>query len=352
MLKKLFYVAIFLIAVSVISCGGKKKQETQSASMEQLYAQNGQPVSVRKLVSEDFSIFLKYPTIINASSESTAYATISDVIRIISASVGNVVRQDDVIISLSADNRTLVQANLAFENAANAFNRSSALFRSNDISQHEFEQARMQYEIARTNLKAANDMIYIKAPISGTITQINVRPTENVQVGTPLFTVSNQHGFEARFYVGTDEIDKIQTGARAFINDPSQNLEGRITQVSLVIDTQKQSFPVTAFFNVEDRKLYSGMSVDIVVETYRNETAIILSRNELMRTESGYAAFVAEGNTARQVPVSIGNERGLNYEIISGLSEGDILISEGVQRISADKKINIVPAILTSTKGE
>ena len=37
-------------------------------------------------------------------------------------------------------------------------------------------------------------------------------------------------------------------------------------------------------------------------------------------------------------------------EITGGLNEGEHIVSEGVQRINADSKINIVPAILASVR--
>jgi RND family efflux transporter MFP subunit len=345
MFKKLVCVIVSLWVFSTVSCGGKGQES--AASMEQLHVENGRPVGVRKLETEEFSVFLKYSTVIYARSESTAYAGLSDVVRRISAKVGDRVKQDDVIVSFSPDNQSLRQATLAHENALSAFNRSSALFKNNDIARQDFDTVRMQYEIARANLKAANDMVYVKAPITGTITQINVRPTENMRPGAPLFTVSNQNGFEARFYVGADEIERIKTGARVYISESTQHLEGRITQVSLTMDSQRQAFPVTAFFDVETRRIFSGMGVDIAVEIYRNEKAIVLSRKELVETSLGYAAFLANGNTARQVDVQTGQERGLRLEITSGLQQGDMLVSEGAQQLSADAKLNIVPALIT-----
>ncbi|MCL2473257.1 MAG: HlyD family efflux transporter periplasmic adaptor subunit, partial [Treponema sp.] len=216
MFKELTFCAISLMVFMLFSCGGNR--QTVAASMEQLHAQDGQPVSVREVAPEDFSVYLKYPAIINASSESTAYASLDDVVRSVSVKVGQTVSQGDVIVSFSSDNRTLQQAVLANENAKATYDRMSTLFKSNDVSRQDYDAVTMQYEMSRTNLKAANDMVYVKAPISGTITQIDVRVTENVRPGTSLFTVSNGNAFEAKLYVGVEEIDQIKAGARAFID--------------------------------------------------------------------------------------------------------------------------------------
>jgi RND family efflux transporter MFP subunit len=352
MFRKTVYGVAALAILTGISCAGAQKDARTEASMEQLYAAQGSPISVRKLAVEDFSVYLKYPTVLSASSESTASALLSDVVRQINVKIGDQVQQDDVILSFSPDHQNLRQAAAAWENAKSSFERSSVLFANTDISRQEFDMVRMQYEIAQANLKAANDMIYVKAPISGTITHINVRATVNVHPGTPLFTVSNKNGFEARFYVGADEIDLITTGARVFIGDPAgfpaEKLEGRVTQVSLIMDGTKQSFPVTAFFNVSSNKLISGMGVDLSVETYRNPKALVVSRRELMKTDTGYTAFIAVENTAKPVTVKVGHEQGLRYEIAGGLAEGDLLICEGLQRLSPDTPLHIVDRVVLS----
>ena len=353
MLRKVINATLVLLTFLVLSCGGNRNSGPAAASMEQLHAENGLPVSVRELKTEDFSVFLRYPAIVNASSESTAYAALNDVVRSISASVGDTVRQNDTIVSFSSNNQILQQAILASQNARTTFEGASFLFRSNDISRQDFDTIRMQYELSTTNFRAANDMVYVKAPISGTITQIHVRQTENVQPGTPLFTVSNNNAFEARLYVGIDEIERIQVGARAFIEVPrgrqtTQNLEGRVTQVSLSMDSQKQSFPVTVSFDGRDLRLASGQNVDIIVETYRNENAIVLSRRAIVPNDVGPAAFIIEDNRLRKVAIKTGEENGLHLEVIGGLNEGDIIVSEGAQQINADSRINIVPAILST----
>jgi RND family efflux transporter MFP subunit len=348
MFKKATYVIVSLMVLVGVSCSNAKKDTRTEASMEQFYAKQGSPVSVRRLDAEDFSVYLKYPTVLSASSESTAYASLSDVVRRINVQIGDRVNQDDVILSFSPDHQNLRQAIAAWENVKSTFERSSILFANADISRQDFDTVRMQYEIAQANLKAANDMIYVKAPILGTVTQINVRETENVRPGTPLFTVSNENGFEARFYVGAKEIDQIRAGERVFIGNPADKLEGRVTQVSLIMDGTKQSFPVSAFFNVASNKLISGMGVDLSVETYRNQKALVVSRRELMKTDAGYTAYIAVADEAKPVTVKIGHEQGLRYEIAEGLEEGDLLICDGVQRLSPDTPLNIVDSILLS----
>jgi RND family efflux transporter MFP subunit len=301
-------------------------------------------------------VYLKYPTVLQAQSESIAYASISDVVRKINVKVGDRVERDQVILSFSPDNQTFQQARLSYENARRSYDRSSALFNAADISRQEFDAVRTQYEIARTAFEAASDMINVKSPIAGTLTRLDVHVTENVRPGTPLFTVAGASGFETRFYVGADEIDRVNIGARVYIGNPEQNIEGRISQVSLMMDSAKQAFPVSAYFDVNGvnsvhtRSLVSGMGVDVAVETYHNDKALVLSRAEMIRTGEGYAVFIAESGVAKQVSVELGEANGLRHEIAAGLNEGDLLVYEGQRRLEGDTRLNTVSLLADAVK--
>jgi RND family efflux transporter MFP subunit len=290
-------------------------------------------------------VFLKFPTVLRSRAESTAYASLSDVVRSIPVKVGDQVHRDQVIVNFSSDNPAYQQALVNFESAEAAFQRSSALFAEAGISRQDFDNARTRYELAKASLKSARDMIEVKAPIDGYLTRINVRPTENVRPGAALFTVSNQDGYEARFYVGADQIDLIKAGARARIEERGETVMGSIVEVSLIIDADKKAFPVTAFFAGKPRGLVSGMSADVAVETYRNEKALVVARKELVRSGSSYAAYVARNGVAKRIVVAHGRERGLDMEIVGGLEAGDVLISEGVQGLSDEAPIKVVPSI-------
>jgi hypothetical protein len=108
------------------------------------------------------------------------------------------------------------------------------------------------------------------------------------------------------------------------------------------MDGERQAFPVTAFFDIENPKLVSGMGVDVAVETYRNERAIVVSRRELVRTDEGYTAYISVNDAARSIPVEVGHEQGLQFEISAGLAEGDMLICSGQQRLVPETNLNVI----------
>lgn len=338
---------IMLYSVAfLISCSGKEVS-MKELSMESIQAQNGIPVRVWKLVPESFSVYLKYPTTLLARSESTAYALLNDVVRDIKVKVGDRVVRDQIVLSFSHDNTYFLQAEANFRNTEASFKRSTALFAEAGLSRQEYDNLRTQYEVASASYKSASDMVEAKAPIDGYVSRINVRATENVHPGMPLFTVTNQNGFEARLYVTMDEIDDIHVGGCARIQEGGKTFEGRVAEVSLVMDSEKMAFPIVVHFTGEGRGLASGMNCDVAVEVYHDETAIVVSRNVLLQSREGWTAFIVKDGHAELRKVDVGRERGLDFEIVKGLLPGDLLVSEVKSGLAPGDKVAIVDSIVS-----
>jgi RND family efflux transporter MFP subunit len=351
MSKKLFVFVCFAAGVFIFSACSKKAQ-SDLKSMEQIHEEEGMPVVTREMRPSTFTAFLKYPASFMARSESTAKAGISEVVRTIHGKLGDAVTKDDVIISLSQDNPSYQQAKASFANAEATYKRTQSLFASNGVSQQNLDNAKTQYEVARANLKAMDDAINVKAPISGIITRLDVRATENVQSGTVLFTVSNLERIEARIWVSARDIGLIKGGMPVTTEWLGQVVSGEVSQVNLIMDTEKKAFLVTAEFRNTGRLLTSGMNLDVTLETYRNDNALYIHRRELVTENGRPFVYVCENDTAVKRPVVIGRSQGLLLEITQGLNPADILISDGSQLVEDGSKVYAVAPTAGSVRVE
>lgn len=333
--------SIVMCGMVFLACSGKSSS-TSSKSMEQIYEEQGRPVKVQTVSPKEFSVFLKFPTVLRNQSEAIAYAKIDDIVREIKVKVGDYVTRDQILLSFSSDNASYQQAKLSYENAKATYERSEQLFAQSGISKQDFDNVRTQYELARRALEAMEDIIYVKAPIEGIVSQVYVKTNQNVHPGEPLVSISNKAGFEAVFSVTPDEIDYIKVGSYARIEERGAILEGHVVEIPLVMDPAKGAFSVRAVFAGNSKAFVSGMSVDVAVEIYHNKSAIVIPRNLLNRSDNGYFVYVANGNKAERRDVIIGRERDLEVEVVYGLNPGDKLIVEGYQGLMDNTLINVV----------
>ncbi len=339
-MKKTFLFGALTAVALFSACSGGSR--TAAESMEKIQRENGTPVGVRAARAGVFSVYRQYPSTITARSESTAYAATSDFVRAVTAKVGDRVARDQTIVQFSRDNATYRQAQANLANAEATYKRSSVLYAQAGISKQEFENATTQYEIAQASFKSATDLVDAKAPIAGVISRIAVRETQNVSAGTALFTVTNSDGYQAIISATLDEVGDLRVGERAFATIRGKRLEGRVTEVSLVMDPVKKAFPATVTFSAENAGLASGIACDVSVEIYRNDRAIVVSRSELTGKGTDLAVFVAEGNAAVARKIAVGRDDGTKFEVSAGLREGELVISDVKDGLKDGDRINVV----------
>ncbi|MDR3200490.1 MAG: efflux RND transporter periplasmic adaptor subunit [Spirochaetales bacterium] len=348
MSKKLKFFSCLAAAALIFSaCSGKSSGDLKS--MEQIHEEEGLPVVTREMRPSTFTTFLKYPAAFMARSESTAKAELSDVVRTIRAKLGDQVKKDGVVITFSLDNPNYQQAKSSYANAEVTYRRTQRLFASNGVSRQNLDNAKTQYEVAKATLKAMDDAINVKAPIGGIITRLDVRVTENVQSGTVLFTVSNLDRVEARIWVSAKDIGFVKDGMPVMTEWLGETITGKVSQVNMIMDTEKKAFLVLAEFRNTGRLLTSGLNLDTTLETYRNDAALYIHRKELV-TENGVpCVYVFVNDTAQRREVTIGKSQGLLLEITQGLNPGDLLISEGSQMVEDGARVYSVGALAGST---
>jgi multidrug efflux pump subunit AcrA (membrane-fusion protein) len=95
-------------------------------------------------------------------------------------------------------------------------------------------------------------------------------------------------------------------------------------------------------FENPDFEVLSGVNAEIKVFVPTGSDAVVVNRRTVLREDSRYFVYVADGPVARKQDVSIGRAHGLDVEIVSGLKPGDVLITEGQMLLEEGAKINIV----------
>jgi len=329
------------LVFALAGCGGG---ETESKSMEQIHAEEGVPVRVETVSLEPFTLEYEYNAVLTGELESSAMAKVSDAVEKIYFEVGDRVNEGDVVLTFPTDNPAAqyFQAKVSYENATTTLERMKTLFKDGGISRQDLDNTRTQFEVAKANWDAAQQAVRVRAPLSGVITQLNVRESDNVEPGDVLFTVSRAGRLKARLWVPESQIIDMAVGADATATWGRTSLEGRVTQVDMSLNSRKQAFGVLTEFENQDLTVLSGVNAEIKLMVPTGRDAVVVDRRSLFREDSRHFVYVAEGEVARKREVVTGREQGLSVEIISGLEDGDTVITEGGMLLEDGARINIV----------
>lgn len=343
-MKKAILITLILFMVSFSGCLFNRKQEVGFKSMEQLHQENGVPVKIEEVRVDEFGTDLKYTATLKARSEAVRYAQIADVVQDVNYNIGDYVRENETVVTFPENNQTTqyhqIKAN--YELAETTYRRMERMYQEGVISKQELDAVRTNYQVAKANLNATDDILRVKAPLSGYITQLNVKPTDNVNPGTPLFTVSNLDLIEAQIWASSKEADQIRVGQRVILEWDGKLVEGSVAQVGQIMDPNRKAFSVKAIFKNTDKILTSGITADISIQIYNNEQAVVVSRRNLVEEDGKRFIYVVNNGKAVKREILTGKERGALIEVKSGLKPGEFMITEGSTMVADQTKVNII----------
>lgn len=227
-------------------------------------------------------------------------------------------------------------ASMELEQAKELFKKAESGSRIEDIS-----SLHSQYELAKTNydamMKLYNDATIV-SDISGYTTDILYKVGEIVPEGYPAILVQSKNQI-INIGVTSEDIEKLSIGMHAKININGEPYVGEIINISQIPDAISRTFNIDIIINEENKKFYIGSicNVEIVTGTSKD---IWLEIPHILN-DGKYYVYVVENNIAVRKDITI-NKIKDDKASVTGLSDNDILITNGVKQIKNGYKVQIV----------
>jgi len=342
MKKILILITVIIFAMLVISGCGEKNIE--SKNMEQIYKEEGVPVKIETVKKRSFEKEIAYNTILSGIQESNASAMIGGRIEKVLVKVGDYVHKDQVLFTFPEDapSTQFYQVKVALENSKNMYDRYKKLFDAGGISAQDLDNIKTQYEVNKANFQTARKMVKVLAPISGYVTKVNARESDDVKKETVLATIADLSKLKGTIQISEDEINDVKIGTKANATWQNITIEGTVTQVDMSMNPMTQAFGADVTFDNKNSKMKAGVTVDITLAGSQSNNKIVIERKNLVKKNGNYFVYVLDNGTAKIKKVSLGKSSGLYTEILSGLNEGDQLITEGQMNLEDNAKVNII----------
>ncbi|QUT04659.1 efflux RND transporter periplasmic adaptor subunit [Sphingobium phenoxybenzoativorans] len=193
---------------------------------------------------------------------------------------------------------------------------------------------------ARATAQQANATIgdrIIRAPFAGYASLRTVSAGAVVTAGTPIATISDISRIKLDFTVPETQLTSIREGqsivamASAFGDKP---FRGTIATIDPVIDPTSRAVRVRAILPNPDKALKPGMLMTVRILS-RERTAMAVPELSLVGDgEDRYVFVVNDDRKAKRVKVVTGTHQNGVVEIISGISPGQRIVTEGVVKLS------------------
>jgi RND family efflux transporter MFP subunit len=324
-------------------CGSNDDKQADFSELNKVV-----PVSVSVVKKQDITNERTYGGSLEGIRQSNVVAKISERIIAVNARVGEYVKAGQIIIELEKSGLTsqYLQAQANLENTKRELDRMNALFEEGAVSRQAVDQANTAYIVAKANFEAARSAVDLAAPVSGTVTEISVNPGDWVNPGTTLAVVADINQMLVNFNVSESEVSalKVGTGVRVyseFNKDIAQT--GKITEINRSASLDSRSFGIKAqFTNTKDNFYKPGMFVKADVILEKRERVLTVPTEAVTRQADSSVVYMIRKGLSFPLKVTTGFSNDKFTEIISGISEGDTIVTAGMNNLSDSTRVNIV----------
>ncbi|RKZ15779.1 hypothetical protein DRQ50_07080 [bacterium] len=204
------------------------------------------------------------------------------------------------------------------------------------MSAQALDKAKMNMQVARTNLNDAREATDLHAPLAGQVMSVLVNAGETVKPGNPLVWIARTDTVRVVFQAGSRQALALVVGQPAIWRSPVVGtvLTGSIARLDLAANPETHLLEGGATFANPEGQLLPGILVSIEVQTGHRQDVLTIPLGTLETTAAGYAVFVLveegdRGSTVRFQEIQIGLRTSDLVEVKAGLAEGDKVVTFG-----------------------
>jgi RND family efflux transporter MFP subunit len=293
--------------------------------------------------------------------------------RIISVDVntGDVVSKGQILATLDQKEYTLAvqstQAKLASARAdllekSDALQRQKNLKKKDFVAQASVDQAQAAYsaakgstDVAKTALEnAQNDLAdtTLKAPFDGAIALRSIEPFTEVSAGTTAFELQSEGTLKIEVLMPETLIRDVSYGDAVSVTFPtlkSEKIGGIVSEIGAKAGSGN-AFPVKVELAKTPADIRSGMTAQVTFNFGETGDASVylipvsaldmrIPIDSDLAIKERAPVFILKDGVAHKTMVSIRDIRGNEFEVIDGLSAGDVLITAGVPFINDGQQV-------------
>lgn len=207
-----------------------------------------------------------------------------------------------------------------------------------------FLQAKTNKESLERKLALMQEQIRmakIISPIDGTVDLVNLKVGQAVSPGMGVITVVNFSSLKVKADVAESYASRIHNGDDVLVlfPDMKDSINSKVHYASRAINALTRTFAVEVL--LDNKKEYHPNTVaKLKINDYRSEKpVIVVPVKYVQKGEQGAFVMVDEKGKAVKKQVTLGREYAGNAEVLSGLSEGELMITEGYDMLNDGSNI-------------
>lgn len=338
-MKKIRLQGIMLIAIAVglASCGkSEKKEATVTVVTPNVRILQ---VSEREVDQTfDFTATVQ-PEVKNSIAPSTPGR-----IRQILVEVGSRIGKGQKLVQMDVAN--LSNSETQIENTKRMYKRTQELFNVGGASQQDLDNAKLQVDVAQTNLKNLTENTFLLSPISGIVTARNYDNGDMYSGQMPVLTVMQINPVKLLVNVSESNYSQVKTGMTVNVKFdvfPNETFKGKVNLIYPTIDERSRSFGVEIKLSNNNNKIRPGMYGRVIMQFGVAKHVVVPDQSVIKQSGSGARfVFVHKNGKVEYRRVELGRRFGNEYELISGVTSGEEVVVSGYAGLTDGSVVKIV----------
>jgi len=330
--------ALLLALLLLSSCKGKPEPSSTTPPLA---------VHVFEVQARQTQAVENVPGSVRAKLKATIEAKVSGRIDKMLAVEGQSVEQGQLLASLDVREirAKLDQAIAVRDQAEKDLQRFTTLVAKNAVTRQEFEQVQARALVARASVTEAQTMLgyaEITAPFKGVITRKLADVGDLASPGRALIEMEDPAALRFEANIPETFMERIKIGQYYNVRVASLNADllCPVTELSATVDPNSRTFLVK--LDLPERKeLRSGQYGHVAVLT-GEESIITIPRTALLQRGQLELVYVVENGRAHLRLVRSGKSFGEAVQILSGLSPGELVVSERISKLRDGQQVEVL----------
>ncbi len=296
--------------------------------------------AVRQQVAQD----AVYSATVQANAVNNIAPLASGRIQKLNVEVGDFVSAGQVLAEM--DRVQLDQAELRLRNEETELARVRQLYAEGGVSQSDYESLELAYKVAKSTYDNLLENTILRSPVSGVVSARYYDRGDLFAMAQPIYTVQQITPVKLLVPISEADYTRVKRGDKVSLTAdalPGKTYSGSIVRLYPTMDAASHTFNAEVRVANANRELRPGMYARVTVDFGARESVVVPDVAVLKQQGSGQrTVFVLQpDNTAALRLVSVGRHFGSSYEILSGLEEGEQVLTGGHTNLKAGDKVEV-----------
>jgi len=336
-MKNIKFLVLLILSVAFVACNPKQDAKTVTEEVKP-------KVKVAVVATRDVAQSKEFTATVEPDVKNNIAPASPGRIRKIMVEVGDRVSKGQKLVQM--DNVNYVNSEVQVDNLRRIYKRVLGLFEVGGASQQELDNAKLQLEVAETNIRNLNENTFLLSPISGIVSARNYDEGDMYSGQNPVLTVMQIAPVKIKIFISESYYSKVKIGMPVAVKIDlldGESFNGKVSLVYPTIDERTRTFGLEVKIANANSKIRPGMFARVGMDFGRMNNIVVPDKAVIKQTGSAerYVYIYTDGKVQFR-KVELGQRLGAEYELLSGVQVGEQVVVSGQSKLGDNVAVELV----------